>query len=116
MSLSRRNWRGNFGSVVLEVEVAPKFFSFTPGFSPVESPHIVGNRFNGFISEGGKTVETVFCLRPTVVTGLKPGVKEKSFLRQNCAWFEVCVRQQGIFARSNKFFSKIEQVRNSKTC
>jgi len=56
-----------------------KSFSFTPGFSPVERHSHLRNRFNGFIENPGKTVETVFCQCLMFSTGLKPGVNETTF-------------------------------------
>jgi hypothetical protein len=55
--------------------------SFTPGFSPVLARHTAGNRFNGFQTLGfniSETVKTVPPHRTVLVTGLKPGVNERS--------------------------------------
>jgi len=61
------------------VALPQKFFSFTPGFSPVENPAVIEKPFQRFPGEITKTVETVFCDSVRSNTGLKPGVNENDF-------------------------------------
>jgi len=44
-------------------------FSFSPGFSRVSGSELIENRFNGFLGEIQKTVETV----PRCFAALAPG-------------------------------------------
>jgi hypothetical protein len=52
-------------------------FSLTPGFSPVRDGRGCQSRFNGFVRllEAAEAAETV---RPSSVTGLKPGANDKN--------------------------------------
>jgi hypothetical protein len=59
---------------------APKVLLIHTGLQPGGKAFtLLRNRFNGFIANPGKTVETVFCQCLMFSTGLKPGVNETTF-------------------------------------
>jgi hypothetical protein len=59
---------------------APKNPFIHTGLQPGgETLQVIENRFNGFLRETPKTVQTVFCCSVCLGTGLKPGVNETTF-------------------------------------